>query len=331
MIASFPFSVSGNRLFKTLAVFVTVTMALSVKSELNAAANSPLNASEQVITKVSAKPPKTPRELFNVGTENLRIKHFGEAESYLESVLASQAQQFEPPALYNLGHVRFGQGAEALKKTPPAAATIDTAQSAAQGGAEAIRSVDEALGSEEVQKLVAAYMNGRGHQRQMKAATEAVKQALQQHAVALNKWERSSSDFKSSLELNQADADARDNADLVDRNIAKLIDSIQRMQKMLEMLGQQSKALGEKLKKLKGKIPGKDMPPGAGGDDDEDDSPFGKEPGQKEGTTKDGKEVNMSPEQAGWLLESFKLDSERKLPMGSGKPGQPKDRTRPTW
>ncbi len=331
MIASFPFSVSATRLLKRLAVFVTVITALNVTPELYAAANSPINASEPGIPKLSAKTPRTPRELFNAGTENLRDKHFNEAESYLESVLASQTQQFEPPALYNLGHVRFSQGAEALKKTPPAAATLDSAQSAAQGGAEAIHSVDEALASEEIQKLVAAYMNGRGRQRQMKAATEAVKQALQQHAVALNKWERSSSDFKSSLELNQADADARDNADLVDRNIAKLIDSIQRMQKMLEMLGQQSKTLGEKLKKLKGKIPGKDMPPGASGDDDEDDFPFGKEPGQKEGETKDGKEANMTPEQAGWLLESFKLDSERKLPMGPGKPGQPKDRTRPTW
>jgi hypothetical protein len=39
----------------------------------------------------------------------------------------------------------------------------------------------------------------------------------------------------------------------------------------------------------------------------------------------------LSPEQAGWLLDTFKLDSERRLPMSEGKPGKPSDRNRPTW
>jgi hypothetical protein len=34
---------------------------------------------------------------------------------------------------------------------------------------------------------------------------------------------------------------------------------------------------------------------------------------------------------AGWLLDSFKLDTERRLPMGGKEPGEPKDRNRPTW
>ena len=37
----------------------------------------------------------------------------------------------------------------------------------------------------------------------------------------------------------------------------------------------------------------------------------------------------LSQEQAGWVLEGFKLDSERRLPMGQG-PGT-KDRNKPTW
>src|ERR1700759_274159 len=110
MIASFPFSVPATRLLKRLAVFVTVITALNVTPELFAAANSPIDSSEANSSKVSGRSPKTPRELFNAGTQNLRAKQFSEAESYLESVLASQTQQFEPPALYNLGHVRFSQG-----------------------------------------------------------------------------------------------------------------------------------------------------------------------------------------------------------------------------
>ncbi len=90
--------------------------------------------------------------------------------------------------------------------------------------------------------------------------------------------------------------------------------------------------LGDKLKKCKGRIPGKDMPPGAAGDDDEDeDFPFGPRPGQEEGPSKEGKEMTLSQEQAGWVLDGFKLDSERRLPMGQGPEAQPKDRNRPTW
>ena len=161
----------------------------------------------------------------------------------------------------------------------------------------------------------------------------AIKDALKQHAVTLNRWQRSSGDFKSAVELNPRDVDAQRNADLVDRHIAKLIDTIQQMQQMAAMLGKQNQDLGEKMKQLKGKIPADQMPPGAAGDsDEEEDQPLGKEPGQKEGESRDGKEMQLSPEQAGWLLEAFKLDSERKLPMsGMGKEGKPRDPNKPTW
>jgi hypothetical protein len=41
--------------------------------------------------------------------------------------------------------------------------------------------------------------------------------------------------------------------------------------------------------------------------------------------------MDLSPEMAGWLLDSFKLDTERRLPMGGNEPAEPKDRKRPTW
>ena len=41
--------------------------------------------------------------------------------------------------------------------------------------------------------------------------------------------------------------------------------------------------------------------------------------------------MTLSPEQAGWLLDAYKLDSERRLPMGQGPAAEPKDRSRPTW
>lgn len=279
-----------------------------------------------------ATPPTTPRELFNAGTRQLHDGKLREAEALLESALASQTESFQPPALYNLGHVRFGQGIEELKKGPATAAAMNRGQAAAQGGDAAIQSADDALRSMEVNQLVNAYLRGKGMRRELKAAATVVKRALQTHGAALNKWQRAAADFRSALELNPKDADAKANAEIVDRFIAKLIDSIRELQQMAQMLGQKEQKLGEKLKQIKGSIPEPNMPPGAAGDDDEEqDQPKGQEPGQKEGPSKEGEEMNLSPEQAGWLLEGFKLDNERRLPMGQNDTAEPKNRNRPTW
>ena len=159
-----------------------------------------------------------------------------------------------------------------------------------------------------------------------------MRRALDTHGAALAKWQRASGDFKSAVELNDTDADSQFNAEVVDRNVAKLVDSVRELQKCAGALGDKTRELGEKLKQLKGRIPAAQMPPGAAGDDEDDeDSPFGLQPGQKEGPSKDGQEIPLSPEQAGWLLEGFKLDRERRLPMGQGAPAQPRDRSRPDW
>ena len=93
--------------------------------------------------------------------------------------------------------------------------------------------------------------------------------------------------------------------------------------------------LGEKLKQLKGQIPEPFMPPGAAGDDDEEEDGKGRppetKPGEKEEPAKEGEEMMISPEAAGWLLEGFKLDGERRLPMGQGEQGKPQDRAKRNW
>ncbi len=53
--------------------------------------------------------------------------------------------------------------------------------------------------------------------------------------------------------------------------------------------------------------------------------------GGQEGPVKEGVEIRISPEEAGWLLEGFSLDGDRRLPMGQGEQGQPKDRNRKNW
>ena len=275
--------------------------------------------------------PATPREFYNAGTARLKDGKLREAEALLESALGGQAEQVQPPTLYNLGHVRFGQGVEELKKGPGAAASSRQGQKAAQAGDQAIRAVDAALADNDLQRMVDSYLLGRGARTELKAATAAVRRALETHRAALAKWQRASEDFKSAVELNPADADARRNAEAVDQSIAKLVDSIRQLQDLANALGNKQRELGEKLKQLKGRIPAPNMPPGASGDDEDEDQPQGPQPGQQEGPGKEGEEMTLSPEQAGWLLEGFKLDSDRRLPMSEGQTAKPKDRARPAW
>ncbi len=277
-------------------------------------------------------PPSTPREVFNAGTHKLRDGKLREAESLLETALASQDQRLQPPALYNLGHVRFAQGIEQLKKTGPAGQASGAGQRAAQQADQAIALANQALAGDDLEKLTAAYIRGRGVRKELKAVTEVVRRALEVHGVALAKWERSSGDFKSALELNPADADAQHDAEVVDRSIAKLVDSIREMQQTCTACCSKCDKLGQKLKQLKGRIPASQMPPGAAGEEDEDeDSPLGPLPDKQEAASRDGEEMRLTPEQAGWLLEGFKLDSERRLPMTPDRHAQPRDHVRPTW
>jgi hypothetical protein len=277
-------------------------------------------------------PPETPREFFNAGTRQLNAGKLREAEASLESAVASQDQRLQPPALYNVGLVRFRQGVEELKKGPAAKPTAARGQAATRQADGALQQAEEALAGNNVPQMVAAYMRGRGARKELKAATEAVRRALKVHGAALSKWERSSGDFKSTLELNSADSDARHNSEVLDRCIAKLVDSLLELQQSAKGMGDKKQQLGDLLKQLKGRIPAPDMPPGAAGEDEEDEEqPLGPKPDQEEGPSKEGKEMALSPEQAGWLLEGYKLDSERRLPMGGVDPGKPKDRSRPTW
>ncbi len=276
--------------------------------------------------------PQTPREFFNAGTRELRTGKLREAEASLETAVASQNSRLQPPGLYNLGHVRFRLGLEDLKKGPSAGPTASRGRAAAKAAEEASRDADDALAGDDIQKLVASYIRGRGARRELKAATKAVRQAMESHGAALAKWERSSGDFKSTVELMGKDADAQQNADTVDRFIAKLVDSIRELQQAAAAMGSKGDELKEKLKQMKGKIPAPDMPPGAAGDDDDDEEmPNGQQQGQKEGTGKQGEEMSLSPEQAGWLLNGFKLDSEHRLPMGQESTAQPKQRSGRTW
>lgn len=282
---------------------------------------------------VVERAPQTPREFFNSGTRRLQTNQLREAEAGFLATLATQDDQLRPAALYNLGHVRFAQGEENLKKSPEPQRAMTRAGAAAARAEGAIRGADAALAGQDLQPLIAAYQQGRGARRELREAEKVVRQALETHAVTLARWQRALGDFQSAAELNPGQTNAAHNADIVKRHIAKLIDQMRQLQQMLGGANGKQQQLKEKLDALKGRIPAENMPPGAAGEEEEEEEmPNGPRPGMEEGPSRDGQEqLPMSREDADRILDGFRLDGERRLPMGGDKEAQPKDRNRPNW
>jgi tetratricopeptide (TPR) repeat protein len=289
---------------------------------------------------ISSTPPQnaSARIFYNAGTEKLRAGKLDDAETLLESSLAKQDERVQPAALFNLGHVRFAQGVAELKKSPDGVA--NQGQSAAADGATAIQTIKDALTSEDVQQMVAAYLDGRGARREIRSAMEAVQKAMDAHGRTLLKWQRALDDFKSAAELNPADTNATHNAQVVEQEIARLVDSLRKLQQLATNMGDKKSELDKLLKELKGKIPAPNMPPGAaGGKDDDDDGKDGKKPspeslsGMKESDQGGGGQetgLKLSAEQAGQLMNSLQPDG-KQLPMGANETGQPQNHNGRIW
>jgi len=279
----------------------------------------------------------TARGFYNAGTAKLRTGKWDAAETLLEASLVKQDERVQPAALFNLGHVRFAQGIEELKKSPAGAAQRSRAATVA--GAGAVQQAVEALASNDVQQMVEAYLAGRGVRKEMREATKAVQRAMEEHAKTLTKWRRALSDFKSAAELNPADSKAAYNAEVVERAIAKLVDSLREMQQAAANLGGKQAELNGLLKQLKGKIPAPNMPPGAAGGKEDEDGDDGEKPspesltGQEEADKSGGgqeMDLKISIEQAGQLMNSIQPDG-KQLPMGQGELGEPKNRSGRIW
>jgi hypothetical protein len=270
------------------------------------------------------------RELYNDGTHKLNEGKLTEAESYLQSAVAAQDERVQSPALYNLGLTRFKQGVNELTNGPAPAALDAQSGFASQSGASALHAVDNALAGDDVQAMVAAYLRGRGARRELKGAVTAVQRAMDTFGVVLAKWRRASGDFHSTVELQPTDTNAQINAKLTDRYIAKLVDLLQMMMQRQAGMQQQREELRKKMAELKGKLPDQTGSPmlGDDGDDDDDDSKKSPQPpklGDQEGPVKDGREMQLTFEEARRLLNLLQLDTGRKLYLGSGdenpKPG----------
>jgi hypothetical protein len=274
------------------------------------------------------------RQLYNFGTSNLNAGKLGEAESYLQSAVASQDGRVQPAALYNLGLTRFQEGANEKTNAPDSRALDAQSTHAGQNGASALHAIDDALAGNDVDAMVAAYLRGRGARRDLKGAIEAVQRAMDTYGVVLAKWRRASGDFRGTVELRPKDSDAQTNADLTDRYIAELVDEMKMMMPRQSGMAQKREELGKKMAMLKGRIPDQSGPPmmGDDGDDDEDGKKPPRQPqaGDQEGPVKNGQQMQLTFEEARRLLGLLQLDANRKLYLPGGdekdKPRDPKGR-----
>ncbi|HSY19237.1 MAG TPA: hypothetical protein VK815_12920 [Candidatus Acidoferrales bacterium] len=286
--------------------------------------------------------PATARDLYNEGTKLLAAKKYADAERMLTAALAAQDDRVQPPALFNLGHVRFADGLEIYKKGPDAQKVLDQGNAALAAGENAIRNGEASLAENQMDKMISAYLEGRGARHDLSAAEKAVKLAMDIYGKTLARWQRADDDFKGAAEMNPADTNAVQNARTMERYIAALVDSIRLMQQMDGMMAGQKEQLGKVLSKLKGKIPAPNAPPGGKGDDDEDEGDGGGKgdvkpeslAGKEENAGRDGNEiqVTLSPDQAGQMLDGLPVDGSRRLPIGGDQQGEPaKDRHGRNW
>jgi tetratricopeptide (TPR) repeat protein len=287
------------------------------------------------VEETNAIVPATARDFYNAGTKLLAGKKFAEAEMMFQSALAAQDERVQPAALYNLGHTRFGAGVELLKKGPDGQKTAAQGNAALAVGAQAMGAAEAALAENNLDKMIAAYLEGRGTRRELRDAEKAVQASMETYGKTLTKWQRAAADFKSAAELNPADTNAAQNAEIVERGIAKLVDNLRKMKEMMGAMGKQRQDLGKLLSRLKGRIPAPDAPPGAAGEDDEDDQ--GVQPdslaGQKENASREGDQmkVPLSPEQAGQILDGLSLDGSRRLSISDKEGTAPKDKKGRNW
>jgi Ca-activated chloride channel family protein len=281
--------------------------------------------------------PATARDFYNAGARLLAATNFTGAEKMFESALATQDERVQPPALYDLGHTRFGEGMELLKKGPDAQKVLALGNAALAAGDMAIRSAESALAETNLDRMISSYLEGRGARHELRAAEKAVKSAMETYGKTLLKWQRAADDFKSAAEMNPADTNAAHNAEIVERGIAKLVDSLQKMQAMAGAMGKQKQDLGKLLSKLKGQIPAPDAPPGPAGEDGDDDDGQGVQPdelaGQKENAAREGDQMQipLSPDQAGQILDGLSLDGGRRLSMSDKQGVPPGDRKGRNW
>ncbi len=259
------------------------------------------------------------REFYNEGVGKLGKGELRDAEMALRRAAGSEVESVQPLALYNLGHVRFKQGEETLKGEGNRQHLLDASTAAVNVAEEAIRNGGRALESDELKEIIAAYMDARAAQKDLRVSRDETSRTLGLIGSALERWRRSVGDFHSALELDSSNADAKANAAVVERKIEELLKFKKQIEQQSEQVSEEREKVKDIKKKLRGKIP-KDMQRESDDEEDDDDDEEKKEPqiGEKQ-QQRLGSDREVSPDMARWLKETMKR---RTMSLGTQQEGE---------
>jgi tetratricopeptide (TPR) repeat protein len=288
------------------------------------------------------------RALHNRGTQRLAEGDLAGAEEALRASLGRDIDPVRPPALHNLGHVRFGKGKTVLDgKTAGDVTELSIARSyleAADADISDMKDQIELLDKAKAEGREPDYVpatsalgGGIGTFRTIKKLIPKEEAMVTKRNGVVATWTRSVSDFRGAHELDAADGQAKANADSIEELLRALRRETNALEEAIEAQRKKLEELRTVIQELIKRIPDDKLPQNAEGDEEDDENflpPERQKPRAGKGDPKEGKpgeEQKMTEQEARGSLEGLKNEFGRKMPAGGqdgkgGKGGKPADK-----
>ena len=253
-----------------------------------------------------------------------------------------------PPALHNLGHVRFGKGKTVLDgKTAGDVTELSIARSyleAADADISDMKDQIELLDKAKAEGREPDYVPATSALGGGISTFRTIKKLIPKEEAMVTKrngvvatWTRSVSDFRGAHELDAADAQAKANADAIEELLRALRRETNALEEAIEAQRKKLEELRTVIQELIKRIPDDKLPQNAEGDEEDDENflpPERQKPKSGKGDPKEGKpgeEKKMTEQEARGSLEGLKNEFGRKMPAGGqdgkgGNGGKPNDK-----
>ncbi|MSS99099.1 MAG: hypothetical protein CK541_03715 [Opitutia bacterium] len=289
------------------------------------------------------------RALHNRGTQRLAEGDLAGAEEALRASLGRDIDPLRPPALHNLGHVRFGKGKSALGERSAGDVTelsiarsyLEAADADISDMKDQIELLDKAKAEGREPDYVpatAALGGGINTFRTIKKLIPKEEAMVAKRNGVITLWTRSVGDFRGAHELDAADGPALANAEAIEELLRALRRETRALEEAIEAQRKKLEELRAVIQELIKRIPDDKLPPNAEGEGDEDEENFlppeRRKPragGGEPKAPKPGEEQKMTEQEARGSLEGLKNEFGRKMPAGgagdkNGKGGKPGDK-----
>ena len=285
------------------------------------------------------------RELHNRGTRRLAEGDLAGAEEALRASLGRDADALRPPALHNLGHVRFGKGKLGLGgKTAGDVTELSIARSYLEAADADISDMQDqielldrakAAGREpDYVPATSALGGGIETYRTIKKLIPKEEAMVAKRNGVVATWTRALGDFRGAHELDATDAQALANAETIEELLRALRRETSALAETIEAQRKKLEELRDVIRELVKRIPDDKLPQNAEGEEADDEDflpPERRKPKSTSGSDKQGKEgeeQKMTEQEARGSLEGLKNEFGRKMPAGQqngagGSGGQP--------